>query len=315
MRYQFTLTEPRRKLEWLGIIPLLAVIVAMVVAAACGDKSPPRADASEGAVGPTATATTPGTTPSVVVGPVTFERAESVYHERRFDDAVALFRAYTETKPANPWGFYMVGMSSWKSGDRTGAEAAFGRALELDSTHVKAHLNLSRVLIEDGRPSDAVPHIERAIALDSASSEGYRLLGRAYDALGKTDSAVTAFEKALVRDDADVWAMNNLAMVYIREGKFEDALGPLARATQLSPEVATFQNNLGIALEQTGHLTAAAQAFQAAITADSTYGKASASLARVQQLTEDSSVPPVDLNALVGKFVLLIQQWKTEQGC
>ena len=310
MRYQFTLTEPRRKLEWLGIIPLLAVIVAMVVAAACSDKSPPRADASEGAVGPTATATTPGTTPSVVV-----ERAESVYHERRFDEATALFRAYTETKPENPWGFYMVGMSSWKSGDRAGAEEAFGRALALDSTHVKAHLNLSRVLLEDGRPSDAVPHIERAITLDSGSSEGYRLLGRAYDALGKTDSAVTAFEKALVRDDADVWAMNNLAMVYIREGKFEDALGPLARATQLSPEVATFQNNLGIALERTGHITAAAQAYQAAITADSTYRKASASLARVQQRTEDSSIPPVDLNALVRKFVLLIQQWKTEQGC
>src|SRR5436190_10760201 len=217
MRYQFTLSEPRQHYEWLGLIPLLAVIVAMVIAAACGDKTPPRADASESAVGPTATATTPSAG-STVVGPVTFERAESVYHERRFDDAVALFRAYTETKPENPWGFYMVGMSSWKSGDRTGAEAAFGRALELDSSHVKAHLNLSRVLIEDGRPSDAVPHIERAIALDSVSSEGYRLLGRAYDALGKTDSAVSGYQKALVRDDGDFWAMNNLAMVFIGEG-------------------------------------------------------------------------------------------------
>ena len=316
MRYQFTLSEPppRRHYEWLGLIPLLAVIVAMVIAAACGDKTPPRADASESAVGPTATATTPGTGTSAV-GPVSFERAESVYHERRFDDAVALFRAYTETKPENPWGFYMVGMASWKSGDRAGAEEAFGRALALDSTHVKAHLNLSRVLLEDGRPSDAVPHIERAIALDSTSSEGYRLLGRAYDALGKTDSAVTAFKEALVRDDGDVWAMNNLAMVYIGEGQFEDALGPLARATQLAPEVATFQNNLGIALERTGHVTAAVQAFQAAIVADSTYGKAAASLARVQQLKEDPSIPPVDLTSLVGKFVLLIEQWKTEAGC
>jgi len=62
-------------------------------------------------------------------------------------------------------------------------------------------------------------------------------------------------------------------------------------------------------------VTAAAQAFQAAIVADSTYGKAAASLARVQQLKEDPSIPPVDLTSLVGKFVLLIQQWKTEAGC
>ena len=314
MRYQFTLTEPRRHLEWLGLIPLAAVIVAMVLAAACGEKTPPRADASEGTVGPTAIVTTP-TTGSPIVGPVTFERAESVYHERRFDEATTLFKAYTESSPKNPWGFYMVGMSSWKSGDRTGAEAAFGRALQLDSTHVKAHLNLSRVLIEDGRPSEAVPHIERAIALDSVSSEGYRLLGRAYDALGKTDSAVSGYQKALVRDDGDFWAMNNLAMVYIGEGQFEDALGPLARATQLAPEVATFQNNLGIALERSGHLTAAALAYQAAIVADSTYGKAATSLARVRQLKEDPNIPPVDLTSLVGKFVLLIEQWKTEAGC
>ncbi len=243
------------------------------------------------------------------------ERKRRRAHGHGDDARRRLFRAYTETKPENPWGFYMVGMASWKSGDRAGAEEAFGRALELDSTHVKAHLNLSRVLLEDGRPSDAVPHIERAIALDSTSSEGYRLLGRAYDALGKTDSAVTAFKEALVRDDGDVWAMNNLAMVYIGEGQFEDALGPLARAAQLAPEVATFQNNLGIALEQTGHVTAAAQAFQAAIVADSTYGKAAASLARVQQLKEDPSIPPVDLTSLVGKFVLLIEQWKSEAGC
>src|SRR5437879_10777175 len=99
------------------------------------------------------------------------------------------------------------------------------------------------------------------------------------------------------------------------QGKFADALGPLARATQLAPEVATFQNNLGIALERSGHLTAAAHAYQAAIVADSTYSKASASLARVQELKEDPSILPVDLTSLIGKFILLIQQWKTEVGC
>ena len=83
------------------------------------------------------------------------------------------------------------------------------------------------------------------------------------------------------------------------------------------PPVEKVQEELkpGIALERTGHVTAAAQAFQAAIVADSTYGKAAASLARVQQLKEDPSIPPVDLTSLVGKFVLLIEQWKTEAGC
>jgi len=49
--------------------------------------------------------------------------------------------------------------------------------------------------------------------------------------------------------------------------------------------------------------------------ADSSYGKAATSLARVQELKEDPSIPPVDLTSLVGKFILLIQQWKAEVGC
>jgi predicted Zn-dependent protease len=313
MRYQFTIERPRPRFEWLGLIPLLAVLVAMVLAIACGDKKKQtQTDASLGTVGPTATPTVPAT--PVVVGPITFERAESLYHDRRFAEATGVFRAYTETKPENPWGFYMLGLSSWKAGDRTAAVTALQQAIALDSTHVKARLNLSRVLLEDGRPSDAVPHIQRAIALDSTSSEGYRLLGRAYDALGQPDSAVTAFEHALVCDDGDVWAMNNLAMVYIRAGKFADALPPLARATQLAPEVATFQSNFGLALERTGHYPQARDAYKAAIAADSTVNKATASLERVGRLPEDSLIPPVDLPTLVGKFIQLIEEWKKTPG-
>jgi len=229
--------------------------------------------------------------------------------DRRYDDATTLFKTYTENRPSNPWGFYMLGLSAWKSGDRAQAESAFVQALSLDSTHVKSHLNLSRVLLEDGQPDSALTHIEAAIALDSVSSEPLRLQGRAFEALDKTDDAIVAYQHAVVRDSGDVWAMNNLGALYIRLGRFEDAIGPLARAVELNDKVATFSNNLGMALENTGRIADAITQYRAALAIEGTYGKAVSNLQRVQQVKQDPSVTPIDLTERSKRFQDEIAKW------
>ncbi|HEY8468317.1 MAG TPA: tetratricopeptide repeat protein [Longimicrobiales bacterium] len=103
-------------------------------------------------------------------------------------------------------------------------------------------------------------------------------------------------------------------LLMIREGRYEEALPPLARATELRPDVARFQNNLGIALERTGHLVEAAQAFRAALEADPGYEKARVSLERVEArvAATTTSPTPLDLIALAGAFSAEIERWKQE---
>ena len=302
MSYQFELDRSNRSFRFPVI--LMAAIVCMVTAAyvfaACGDRNPDQARASEPVTSSSSSVTPVSTTSSdkpalVISGPVTFELADSAYRDRRYDDATTLFKTYTENRPGNPWGFYMLGLSAWKSGDRAQAESAFVQALSLDSTHVKSHLNLSRVLLEDGQPDSALTHIEAAIALDSVSSEPLRLQGRAFEALDKTDDAIVAYQHSIVKDSGDVWAMNNLGALYIRLGRFEDAIGPLARAVELNDKVATFSNNLGMALENTGRIADAIIQYRAALAIEGTYGKAVSNLQRVQQVKQDPSVTPIDL--------------------
>src|SRR5216684_206868 len=222
----------------------------------------------------------------VMTGPVTFEIADSAYRDHRYDDATALFKTYTESRPTNPWGFYMLGLSAWKAGDRVQAESAFVQSLSIDSTHVKSRLNLSRVLLEGGQPDSALIHIERAIALDSTSSEPLRLQGRAFEAVGKTDSAIVSYQRAIALDSADVWALNNLGALYIRLERFQDAIEPLKTAVQRNDKVATFHNNLGMALERTGQYRAAESEYRAALAIEGTYGKAVTNLQRVESLKE-----------------------------
>ncbi len=291
----------------------------LILAAACGKDAPP-ADASETTAEVTVMpATHPGgpergsPVEPVVIGPVRFERAESSFTARRYEEAVGLFAVYTRDTPENPWGFYMLGLSTWKSGDRINAAQAFRKALELDSTHVKSRLNLSRVLIEDGRPDEALEQLELVRAGDATLGEVQRLIGRAHDARGEVEQAIAAYQRAIVLDTTDVWAMNNLGVLLVQQGRAGEALGPLVRATALRPTSPVFQNNLGTALEASGHRIAAGIAYGAALAADSTYEKARISLERTS--TVDESVPdtPIDLDLVAREFVSQIERWKLGQ--
>jgi Flp pilus assembly protein TadD len=285
----------------------------LFVLTACGDKSPKQASAKELAVAPESTpAPAPAEPVTVSTVPVSFETAEAAFRERRYADAVRGFTAYTADRPGNAWGFYMLGLSSWKAGDFTTAEEALRQALSIDPTHVKSYLNLSRVLLDAGQPDSAIAMLDTVLKIDDSLGEAYRLIGRAHDAKGERDEAVTAYHEALVLDSTDVWSMNNLGHSLIVQGSYDEALRPLARAVELVPEVATFQNNLGIALERTGHFTLAAEAYRAALAADSGFTKASVNLQRVETLQEDPNIPPVDLKALAREFVQQIVSWANE---
>ena len=312
MSYQFELNQSSRSFRFPVI--LMAAIVSTVIAAytfaACSDRNPDQARASE-PVGSTSSSTVPvsnGSTGSTEK-PVTFEMADSAYRDRRYDDATVLFKTYTESRPGNAWGFYMLGLSAWKSGDRQQAESAFVQSLTIDSTHVKSHLNLSRVLLESGQPDSALVHIEAAIALDSTSSEPLRLQGRVFEAQGKTDDAIVAYQHAIVKNDSDTWAMNNLGTLYFQLQRFEDAIGPLARANEIEDNVATFHNNLGMALELTGRFEQSVEQYRAALAIEGTYGKAVSNLQRVQLVKQDPSVTAVDLSERSKQFQDQISKW------
>lgn len=290
MSYQFSLDQSNRSLRFpvLVMAGVFSAVIGAYTFAACNERTPDQAAAGEpAATKPVAVTPVSNEQPArVITGPVTFEIADSAYREHRYDDATTLFKTYTESRPTNPWGFYMLGLSAWKAGDRVQAESSFVQALSLDSTHVKSHLNLSRVLLESAEPESALVHIDAAMALDSTSSEPLRLQGRAFEAMGKTDSAIVSYQRAIALDSTDVWAFNNLGALYIRLERFEDAIEPLQTAVERNDKVATFHNNLGMALERTGQFRAAESEYRAALAIEGTYGKAVTNLQRVESLKE-----------------------------
>lgn len=299
----------------------IVIVAALVPAAlvACGSGEPkPITTSSSGASAPAATtAATVATSATVQPAPsvaIAYEDAEKAFRSGDYEEATALFTAYAERRPENVWGHYMLGLSSWKAGNLARAAASFDRALALDSAHVKSLLNSSRVYLELNETEKALERTSRALAIDPRSPDALRLRGRALHNSGDLESAIEAYRSALVVDAHDVWSMNNLGLLYIELGRPAEAVGPLARAVELRGNAPVFNNNLGIALEQTGHYGAAKEAFEAALDADSTYGKARISLDRVTPLATRPGAEELTLEDFATQFELQIQMWKDAEA-
>jgi tetratricopeptide (TPR) repeat protein len=296
-------------------VPLYAAVVLFAFTACGRSDEPSNTSSSAGVSVPKVTgsseapAESTGETAKPV--PVSYEQAESAFAGRDYTEARRLFSLYTERNPENAWGYYMLGLSSWKAGDHEQAINAFDRGLQLDPDHQKSLFNSGRVLIELGRSKEALQRIEQALSREPMSNEGLRLLGRARYQLGQVDEAIDAYHKALAVDSGDVWSMNNLGLIYIDQGRPQEAVPPLARAVELRGNSPVFQNNLGVALERSGYPVAAAQAYEAAIRVDSSYQKAATALARVTGSGQVPESDPIDLAELSQRFQHEITGWVT----
>ena len=246
---------------------------------------------------------------------VSFEDGARAYSERRFPDAAGIFEAYTASKPENPWGYYMLGLSAWKAGQLERAREAFESSLELDTDHVKSLINLGRVLLEQEKPDEALEVLEKAIDIDPTSSAAYRLRGVSLYDLGRVEEAVESYGEALEVDQNDAWSMNNLGLLLIREERFDEAVPPLALAVRIQ-ESPVFFNNLGIALERTGHLKQAADAFDRALSLDDAYGKARVNRDRVEQILagEELQGDEIDLEERADSFRQSLGGEKTDRA-
>ncbi len=169
MRSNFHLTD--RAKDRLGHFVVAATLVVAVLASGCGGSDVPESRATVGSrdtptqpIRPAGATTQPRPLSSSVTPtpdsatrgddgqpeaasrePVTFDDAESVFFEKRYEEATRLFAAYVEQRPENTWGHYMLGLSAWKNGDYELAEQSFDKTLERDPKHLKSLRNLGRV--------------------------------------------------------------------------------------------------------------------------------------------------------------------------
>jgi tetratricopeptide (TPR) repeat protein len=116
------------------------------------------------------------------------------------------------------------------------ARAAYQRAIELDPDHADAHVNLGRMLHEEGAPAAAEQHYRRALDADAEHPTAAFNLGVALEDLGRIRDAREAYERAIALDPENFDAHYNLAGILERRGDKAGALRHLKEYRRLREE-------------------------------------------------------------------------------
>src|SRR5437660_584753 len=114
------------------------------------------------------------------------------------------------------------------------ARDAYRRALELDAHHADAHVNLGRLLHEQGLVEEAERHYRLALRESPEHATAAFNLGIALEDLGRPADAIDAYRAALATDPRLADAHYNVARLYEKAGKKAAALRHLSSYRRLS---------------------------------------------------------------------------------
>jgi tetratricopeptide (TPR) repeat protein len=114
------------------------------------------------------------------------------------------------------------------------ARDAYRRALELDAHHADAHVNLGRLLHEQGLVEEAERHYRQALQESPNHATAAFNLAIAFEDLDRPADAIEAYRMALVTEPRLADAHYNVARLYDKAGKKAAALRHLSIYTRLT---------------------------------------------------------------------------------
>ena len=104
------------------------------------------------------------------------------------------------------------------------ARAAYHHALDLEPTHVTAHINLGRMLHCDGNLTSAEVHYRAATEVEPDNGLAWYNLGVVLEDAKRPKDAVRCYEHAVEHDPELADAHYNLALLYEQAGRQRDAV-------------------------------------------------------------------------------------------
>src|SRR2546430_2734895 len=140
-------------------------------------------------------------------------------------------RAAEGTLDADDW--YELGLEL-EAVEPAEARDAYRRALELDAHHADAHVNLGRLLHEEGLVQEAERHYRLALRENPEHATAAFNLGIALEDLDRPTDAIEAYRAALAVEPRLADAHYNVARLYERLGKKAAALRHLSSYERLT---------------------------------------------------------------------------------
>ncbi len=165
-----------------------------------------------------------------------------------------------------------------QAGQRRQAEQVYRRILQGDHHNARVWYVLSRLLMDDGRVAEAVPHFRQALELAPGEADGHFELGNALLQLGRWAEAEAPYRKCVELKPDHVEALVNLGFAVGELQRHTQAEECYRKALRLKPDVAEIHHNLGNALREQRKMDEALACYHEALRLRPDYAKAEINL-------------------------------------
>ncbi len=125
-----------------------------------------------------------------------------------------------------------LGSALLAQGDKAGARACF-QSTRGFTVHAEAEYRLGTLLLDEGKPAEALAHLQRACLLKPADGRPQYSCGAALMALGRTDEAAERFAAAVQAAPHDGAAHAALAQAHMNRGRHAEAIWHFRKAIEL----------------------------------------------------------------------------------
>ncbi|NJP09573.1 MAG: tetratricopeptide repeat protein [Leptolyngbyaceae cyanobacterium RU_5_1] len=122
--------------------------------------------------------------------------------------------------------------------------------IAIDASDVKVYSELTNVLADMGKLTEAIAASTRAVQANPTSADAYRNLGGALYEQGYLVEAIAAYNQAIRLNPKDASAHNRLGLALYQQGKLNEAIQSYHKAIQLDPALTDADTNLRAALSQ-----------------------------------------------------------------
>jgi Flp pilus assembly protein TadD len=170
------------------------------------------------------------------------------------------------------------------------SETLFNHTLAVTGPNPLIESDLGKVLLEEGRVDEALPHLRRAVLLAPDFPLPHYNLGSALLARGQVAEALAQFEIHVALRPDDPMAQCNFGSVLLNHGLPEDAIPHLEMAVQLRPDVADYHCKLGDACRQAARAREAISQYEQCLRLAPRHLKAAAALAWMLATNPDPSL-------------------------
>jgi tetratricopeptide (TPR) repeat protein len=148
------------------------------------------------------------------------------------------------------WNDYGIGLLL--QGDLKGAEYAFQKVIECDSSYSDGYLNVARALIQEGEVDRAQPFVDKAIALNPNAGRNYYFKALIEKTHGDYPAALKSLATTASMYPRDRVVLNQMARIYFLQRKYKEAVDMLHRVLEIDPEDLQCHYNMMLCLRALG---------------------------------------------------------------